>query len=101
MSDLDDVGHPGFVGALGSKGLVQQVFGHRQLVIRIRGCLEFPLLLAANIHLSPELLDATYTCFKAIGAKLRLRAFSVVGSSGSSMGGVTGNAEPGSLLGSL
>ena len=44
---ISDVGHSGFVRTGRCKGLIEQVVGHRQVMIRVRGGLELALLLAA------------------------------------------------------
>ena len=45
---IDDVSHPGFVRPGRCKGLIEQVVGHRQGMIRVRGGLELALLCSAR-----------------------------------------------------
>ena len=45
---IGDVGHPGFVRPGRRESLIEQVVGHRQVMIRVRGGLELALLFAVQ-----------------------------------------------------
>src|SRR5471030_198489 len=76
---IGDVGHPGFVWPRRRKGLIEQVVGHRQVVIRVRGGLEFALLLAAQGELATQADDAVTAGREALCRQFWLHAQRAIG----------------------
>lgn len=76
---IGDVGHPGFVRTGRCKGLIEQVVGHRQVMVRVRGGLELALLLAAQGELATQTDDAVTAGRKALRRQFRLHAQRAIG----------------------
>src|SRR5471030_118486 len=76
---IGDVGHPGFVRPRRSKGLIEQVVGHRQVVIRVRGGFEFAFLLAAQGELATQADDAVTAGREALCRQFWLHAQRAIG----------------------
>ena len=77
--DVGDVRHPRLVGGRDGKLAIQQVWRHRQVVLRIRGRLEFPLLSATQTEFAADALDAVNAYQNAVVGQVGLQALGAVG----------------------
>jgi len=77
--DIGDIGHPSFVGPGRREGLVQQIVGNWQVMVRVRRALEFALLLAAQGQFAAQARNAVTASLEALCRQFRLHTQRPVG----------------------
>ena len=80
--DIRDITQPYLTWSVGLKALVNKIGGHRQVVLRVGGCLELLFLFASEPQFSADSFDSMHASFYTMGGQIFLEAFRSIGLAG-------------------